>query len=255
MTGPATVIPAIDLLWPSPVAGLGDDDIARLYERSDPAAIWLRVNFVSSVDGAATVDGLSGALGGDADRRVFDILRELSDVVIVGAGTVRGEGYGPMRLEPPSAKRRVSRGLPPHPVFAIVSHRLDLDPASRVFSDAPVRPIIVTTDAAPREKRAALASVADVVIAGADDLDPAVMRAALAARGLTQQHCEGGPALFGTLIAGGVVDELCLTVSPQLVAGDARRIAAGQLARPSELSLGHVLVSAETLLLRYEVVR
>jgi riboflavin biosynthesis pyrimidine reductase len=247
--------PGIDLLWPSPAHGLGDDDIARLYERTDRAEPWLRVNFVSSVDGAATVDGLSGALGGDADRRVFDILRELCHVVIVGAGTVRGEGYGPMRLEPPSTVRRVRRGLPPHPVFAIVSHRLDLDPASRIFSDAPVRPIIVTTDASPRDRRDALAAVADIVVAGTDELDPAAMTAAFAERGLNQQHCEGGPSLFGALIAAGVVDELCLTVSPQLVAGDAKRIAAGQLEHPSSLALGHVLVSAETLLLRYEVVR
>ena len=104
----------IDRLFPAPAAELSDDAVEELYARPDRSLPWLRANFVSSVDGAATVDGLSGGLGGDADRRVFDILRELCDVVIVGAGTVRGEGYGLMVLPLPSADRRVSRGLPPH---------------------------------------------------------------------------------------------------------------------------------------------
>jgi riboflavin biosynthesis pyrimidine reductase len=245
----------IDSLFPLPASELSDDDISALYAREDRSDPWLRINFVSSVDGAATVDGVSGGLGGDADRRVFDILRELCDVVIVGAGTVRGEGYGPMVLPAGSVDRRVSRGLPPHPVFAIVSNRLDLDPASRIFTEAPVRPIVVTTDAAPRDRRHALTAVADVVIAGDSHLDPTIFVSFLAERGLTQQHCEGGPSLFGTLLAAGVVDELCLTVSPQLVAGDAKRITAGALGSPRALTLGHVLVSGETLLLRYEAVR
>jgi len=242
----------IDCLFPAPAADLSDDAISSLYARGDRSDPWLRVNFVSSVDGAATVDGVSGGLGGDADHRVFDLLRELCDVVIVGAGTVRGEGYGPMVLPQQSADRRVSRGLPPHPVFAIVSNRLDLDPDSRMFTEAPVRPIVVTTDAAPRARRDALAAVSDIVVAGESKLDPAKLVASLAARGLAQQHCEGGPSLFGTLLAGGVVDELCLTLSPQLVAGDAGRIIFGA-GTVGELALGHVLGSGDTLLLRYEL--
>lgn len=242
----------IDSVYPDASSDLSDDEIQALYARPDRAVPWLRVNFISSVDGGATVDGVSGGLGNEADRRVFDILRELSDVVIVGAGTVRGEGYGPMLLDEASAARRIERGLPPHPVFAIVSNSLDLDPDSRIFSAAPVRAIVVTTDAAPRDRAHALAAVADIVIAGTSRCEPALLTAQLAARGLTQQHCEGGPSLFGTLLAAGVVDELCLTVSPQLVAGDAQRIARGLLPGPRGLTLGHVLVAGDTLLLRYE---
>ncbi len=245
----------LDSLFPVAASDLTDDALSSLYTRADRSETWLRVNFVSSVDGAATADGVSGDLGDDADHRVFDLLRELCDVVIVGAGTVRAESYGPMVLPQPSADRRVARGLPPHPVFAIVSQGLNLDPASRIFTDAPVRPIIITTDAAPRDRRDRLGGLADIVSAGVDELDPVAMTAALAERGLTQQHCEGGPSLFGTLIAAGIVDELCLTVSPQLAAGDAKRIAVGALAHPSKLTLGHVLVSGDTLLLRYEVAR
>lgn len=243
----------INSVFPTQGPDLSDDALTALYSRADRSLPWLRVNFVSSVDGAATVDGVSGALGDDADHRVFDLLRELCDVVIVGAGTVRGEGYGPMVLPKQSVDRRVSRGLPPHPVFAIVSNRLDLDPASRIFTAAPVRPIVVTTDAAPRDRRNALAAVADLVIAGESQLDPSVLVSSLADRALTQQHCEGGPSLFGTLLAAGVVDELCLTVSPYLVAGDAGRIITGAAGSPRELSLGQVLASADTLLLRYEL--
>ncbi|MHC5797526.1 pyrimidine reductase family protein [Lacisediminihabitans sp. FW035] len=243
----------IDRVFPSPGYDLSDDALSGLYTRADRSQRWLRVNFVSSLDGAVTIDGLSGGLGGEADHRVFDLVRELCDVVIVGAGTVRGEGYGPMVVPPASVARRVSRGLAPHPVFAIVSNRLDLDPASRIFTEAPVRPIIVTTDAAPRDRRQSLAAVADLVIAGDSHLDPRVLVDSLAARGLAQQHCEGGPSLFGSLLAAGVVDELCLTVSPQLVAGDAGRIVTGDLAGPRKLSLGHVLASGDTLLLRYEL--
>jgi riboflavin biosynthesis pyrimidine reductase len=245
----------IDSLLPLSSTDLSDDALSALYDRNDRTIPWFRVNFVSSVDGAATVNGLSGGLGDDADHRVFDLLRELSDVVIVGAGTVRGEGYGPLVLPPSSAARRVSRGLAPHPVFAIVSNRLDLDPASRIFTEAPVRPIVLTTDAAPRDRRHALAAVADLVIAGDSQLDPETLVDSLADRGLAQQHCEGGPSLFGTLLAAGVVDELCLTVSPQVVAGDAGRITSGVVGGPRELSIGHILVSGDTVLLRYELRR
>ena len=245
----------VDSLFPVAASDLTDDALSSLYTRADRSKPWLRVNFISSVDGAAAVDGVSGGLGGDADHRVFDLLRELCDVVIVGAGTVRAESYGPMRLEQPSVDRRIAHGLPPHPVFAIVSHSLSLDPDSRIFTDAPVRPLIITTDTAPRDRRDRLQAVADIVIAGAEELDPVAMTAALAERGLIQQHCEGGPSLFGSLIAANVVDELCLTVSPQLTAGDAKRIAAGTLTHPGELVLGQVLVSGDTLLLRYEIRR
>ena len=247
----ATTAVRIDALSPEAASDLDDSAIAALYANPSQLGPWLRVNFVASVDGAASVDGLSGGLGGHADRRVFDILRELSDVVIVGAGTVRSEGYGGLRLDSGAASRRTERGSSPHPVFAIVSKRLDLDPQSSIFTDAPVRPIVVTTDASPLHLREPLAAVCDLIIAGENELDPLMMTSALVDRGLDQQHCEGGPALFAALLAGGVVDELCLTVSPLLVGGASTRITAGDLANPSSLQLAHVLVSGQTLLLRY----
>ncbi|MEY9952808.1 pyrimidine reductase family protein [Leifsonia sp. EB34] len=243
---------AIDRILPLPAEeGVGDGRIAELYSEGagDP---WLRVNFVSSIDGAATRQGLSGGLSGDADHRVFDLLRRLSDVVLVGAGTVRAEGYGAMRVDEASQRARRDAGMTAHPVFAIVSASLDLDPASPIFREAPERPIIVTTELSRRDTREALADVADVVVCGAERVEPSRLVAVLAERGLTRIHCEGGPHLFGDLIAAGVVDELCLTVSPTLEAGVASRISAGAAPiLPVGMRLAHVLRSGDTLLLRY----
>lgn len=212
---------------------------------------WLRVNFISSVDGAATVDGKSGGLGGDADHRVFDILRTLCDVVLVASGTVKAEKYGAMVVGPESVEARLANGLKRQPVFAIVSGSLDLDPASEVFTKAPVRPVIYTIESAPADRRDALSKVADVVACGPDTLDAASMVADLRERGLGRIHCEGGPSLFGTLLAADVVDELCLTVSPLLVGGDSGRIVHGDLPSPRPMQLAGILRSKSVLLLRY----
>lgn len=238
---------------PLPPSGpLSDDDIAALYQSPSDAGRWARVNFVSSLDGSATHHGRSGGLSDDADKRVFNLLRALCDVVVVGAGTVRTEGYGPMRVDTETQHRRTSAGLAPQPVFALVSASLKLDPASRIFTDAPVRPIVVTCAAAPVARRAELERVADVLVRGEDRVDTTAMLQALADRGLTRVHCEGGPHLFGAMIADDAVDELCLTISAQLEGGDARRIADGAFpATPARMRLAHVLASGDTLVLRY----
>ena len=243
--------PAIRLLGPG-AAELGDDEILDLYRIADRSSRWVRANFISSIDGAATSGGLSAGLGSPADLRVFDLLRRLCDVVLVGAGTVRAEGYGPMRLESPAVDWRRAHGLPEHPVFALVSSRLDLDPASPVFTDAPVRPIVLTVDDAPQERVDALSRVADVLRAGDSRVDTVRMLALLHERGLSQVHCEGGPSLFGDLIRDDTLDELCLTLGPSLQGPGAPRIVAGAPADAGRgMDLAHVLTSESMLLLRY----
>jgi riboflavin-specific deaminase-like protein len=246
-----------DGVWPGGATALDDEALLARYSVADRSAPHVRVNFISSIDGASSSGGLSGALGVPADKRVFDLLRRLCDVVLVGAGTVRAEGYGPMVMDSEQVAWRRNAGLADHPVFAIVSGRLDLDPKSRIFTEAPVRAIVVTTSASSTEKRAALAEVADVIVCGDETLDAAAVIAALAVRGLPQVHCEGGPSLFGALSAAGAVDELCLTLSPALVGGDATRILTGGLPddAPLKLSLAHVLRSSDALLLRYTLTR
>ena len=241
---------SIDRLWPDPARGMDDDMLLAAYAFPD-AASWLRMNFVSSVDGAATREGLSGGLGDEADHRVFDLLRRPADVVLVAAGTARKEGYEAMRLGPLDVAWRRERGLSAHPVFALVTRSADLDPESPVFSDAPVRPIVYTDESAPADRRAALERVADVVIVGDEETDLAALRADLVTRGLTRIHSEGGPTLFGSALGAGIVDELCMTLAPTLEGGTARRIAAAAEASPTPLELVGVLRAGDELLLRY----
>jgi riboflavin biosynthesis pyrimidine reductase len=243
---------AIGWGWPSRDAmALDDEQLAGCYAINDRSSQSVRVNFVASIDGAATDHGLSGGLSGKADKRVFDILRRLCDVVLVGAGTVRAEGYGAMRLNQASVQLRRANGLADHPVFAIVSGTLGLDPESPVFTKAPVRALVVTVGASSHVKREALSRVTDVLVCGEERLDVGVMLDAFAKRGLRQVLCEGGPTLFGTLLDADRVDELCLTISPLIEAGDAHRIVVGTLEKARRMTLHHVLVSDGTLMLRY----
>lgn len=233
---------------------LGDDDILTLYGTTDRAVPVVRANFIASIDGSSTVGGLSGGLGGPADKRVFDLLRRLSDVIVVGAGTLRSEKYDAMRLSMEASRWRVDHGLTAQPHFAIVSATLDLDPSSDVFANAPVRPLVLTAESADPSRRHRLDRVADVVSCGDVRAEAEQLVEALISRGLTQVHCEGGPHLLGTLIADDVLDELCLTTSPLLEGGIGPRIASGgadadAVSRP--MSLDHVLMSASMLFIKY----
>ena len=240
----------IDRLWPDPVAELDDEQVLASYAFPEDRG-WLRMNFVSSLDGAAARAGRSGGLGDAADRRVFALLRRPAHAVLVAAGTARLEGYAAMRLDAESAAWRAARGLAPHPVFVLVTRSLDLDPGSPIFGDAPVRPIVYTVGEAPASRRAALSAVADVVDAGEHEVDFARLRGDLAARGLTRVHSEGGPSLFGSMLAAGAVDELCLTLAPTLEAGRAPRIAGSPETAPTGTRLASVLRAEDELLLRY----
>ncbi|MBH0084600.1 pyrimidine reductase family protein [Salinibacterium sp. SWN167] len=231
-------------------APLTDEQLLASYAVADRSVPWLRANFVSSIDGAATHEGVSGGLGTDSDGRVFGLLRRLADVIVVGAGTVRQEGYRNLALDAESAEWRTSQGLAAQPPFAIVTASLRLEPGD--LGSYATRPLVVTTESAPAESRKRIEEVADVIIAGDAAVDTVEMKHLLAERGLVQQHSEGGPTLFATMIAQGVVDELCLTVSPRLEGGSARRIVDAADATPQNMSLAHALSAPDgTLLLRY----
>ena len=242
----------IDRIWPDPETALDDDALLAATGFPDDGG-WMRVNFVSSLDGAATRDGVSGGLGDDADRRLFALLRRPADVVLVGAGTVRDEQYEGLRVDDASVAWRVARGMPAHPTLAMISRSLSLDPASPMFADAPARPIVYTAASAPAARREALQQVADVVTVGATDADPRRIRDDLTARGLRRIHAEGGPHVFGALLAAGVVNALHLTLAPTLEAGDAGRIVRGEAAGdlPSRARLATVLRAGDELLLHY----
>ncbi len=222
-------------LLPSPST---DVDLVDAYAYP-PERPWLRANMVASVDGAATAEGLSGGLSGEADRRVFGVLRSLADVVLVGAGTVRAEGYRPAALP-----------------IAVVSNRLDLDLSAPLFTAAAHRTLVLTSGAAVALRLAAVREVADVAICGAERVDPGLAVQALRDRGHARLLCEGGPGLLGQLAVAGLLDELCLTISPVLAGGDASRVLTGlPVAPPARLRLQHLLEDEGFLFARYAVRR
>jgi riboflavin biosynthesis pyrimidine reductase len=232
-------------------------DVAALYAADDRRAPagrpWLLVNMIASVDGAIAVDGRSGGLAGPGDRDVFFALRGLADVILVGAGTARAEGYGPPRLPVEVQEARRARGQAPLPRLAVVTGRLGLEPDARLFGDSPAqRPLVLTATRAPADRRAALAGVAEVVDAGESTATPEGIAGALAATGASVVVCEGGPTLNGVLVTGGMLDELCLTLAPVLASGDAARAVVGpHLPAPAGLRLDRVLEHDGELYLRY----
>jgi 5-amino-6-(5-phosphoribosylamino)uracil reductase len=222
---------------------LDDGHLAARYAYPENlGAPFVRVGFVASADGAMSVGGRSAGLGSPADHRVFLLLRRLADVVLVGAGTVRTEGYGGVR--------GTAEGRDAPPPIAVVTGSAMLDPASRLFTDTCVPPIVLTLASAPRERRERLAAAGGDVVA-LDRLTPDLVLAELARRGLHRVLCEGGPTLLGELVASDLVDELCLTVAPMLVGGTAGRIAVGPEGHPRPLELADALHENHVLVLRY----
>ncbi|EME17562.1 hypothetical protein G419_19414 [Rhodococcus triatomae BKS 15-14] len=211
------------------------------------------MNFVSSIDGAVTSDGTSGGLGTPADRRLFTILRELADVVVVGAATVRTENYGGAKPDAAARDRRIRRGQAPVPPIAVVTASARLDPESRLFTDTDIAPVVITGRAAPADRVHALVAAGAEVVAVDDDAVPTTaLMSTLAERGLSRVLCEGGPSLFGQLLRDDAVDELCLTTSPVLVAGGAGRIAHSPSSSPRPMRRAHVLADEDgTILTRW----
>ncbi len=213
---------------------------------------WVAVNMVASIDGAIEIEGRSGALGSPADKAMFRALREMPDVILVGAGTVRAENYGPVQLDTAAQARRVARGQERFPRLAVVSGRARLDPTARLFSDAKQRPIVITTESASTDAVANLREVADIIVAGGDGVDLRDALAQLHAQRMTTLLCEGGPTLNNQLLADDLVDEWCQTISPVLVGGTAARGAPGPaMGAANALKLTRVVVEEDVLLLRY----
>ncbi len=228
-------------LLPVPV-----DDVDVREAVRPPAGPWLRVGFVESVEGAVVdAAGTSGGLGGEGDRRVFTALRAHADVILVGAGTARMERYGPHRPGPGEG--------PPAPI-ALVSAALDLDPAAPVFTEAVAPTIVVTSAAAPADRRRALDRAGRVIVAGDQRVDLADALDRLRAEGLASVLCEGGPSLAGALFGAGLADELCVTLAPTLTGAGGKRIVERLRGRVG-LRLIRVLEHQDELCLGYLVAR
>ncbi|MFG3003066.1 pyrimidine reductase family protein [Streptomyces calvus] len=231
-------------------------ELAAVYAYPERAAgePWLRANMVSTLDGAAQHDGRSQPISCAADMRIFGVLRALADVVVVGAETVRREGYRPARPRAEFAGAREAAGQAPAPAIAVVTASLDLDFSLPLFT-SPVVPTLVLTGAgaAPERVAAAEEAGARVVTAGEGAaVEPARAVRALADLGHTRLLTEGGPRLLGGMVAADVLDELCLTVAPMLTAGDAQRIAGGpSVTLPNRFTLTSMLEEDGFLFTRY----
>ncbi|MDT0201575.1 dihydrofolate reductase family protein [Nocardioides sp. AE5] len=219
----------------APAAEATDEQLQAAY--AVPATPWLRVNFVETVDGAATgASGKSGSINNAADKRIFDLLRDQADVVLIGAGTARIEGYRP-------ADRPI----------VVVSARGEVPQTLR---DAPAGRVLVATHAESHGLAALRADLGEdhVLVVGERRVDLAALKTALVEKGFANILSEGGPTLFADLLDAGVVDEVCTTTVPRLIGGEHIRIAHG---RPLDvgLELATLLEEDSSLVARWLVRR
>ncbi|GAB3000181.1 pyrimidine reductase family protein [Mycobacterium bourgelatii] len=226
--------------------GIAEDELPLLYSYPDVAdGSWLRANFITSLDGGATAAGLSGGLGGSGDRLIFSVLRELADVVVVGAGTVRAEGYSGVRLDVGARQRRQARQQEEIPPLAVVTNSGHLDKDLGVFTRTEVPALVLTCTATADDTRRRLAGLPAEVIDCSDgdpnSVDEAAILANLQARGLRRILTEGGPMLLGAFIDRGLLDELCLTIAPCIVGGSSRRIVTGPGQVMTQMRCAHLI--------------
>jgi riboflavin-specific deaminase-like protein len=205
------------------------------------------MNFAATVDGRATIAGVSGPIGSDADTEMLSRLRTRFDAVMIGAGTMRAERYGRLVKKQETREGRERLGLPPEPLMVIVSGRLDLPWDAPLFTEGGRVLIFTASEAEPPETEA---SVEIVRHEGFVDIVAALrhLRHRLDVRALL---CEGGPGLHGELQSAGAVDELFLTIAPKLSGGDAPRIVEGELPAVAELELAWLLEEDGELFARY----
>ena len=226
------------------VRELGDGELPQLYAYPEQQRTWVRANFITSVDGGATADGKSGSMGGSGDRRIFNLLRELADVIVVGAGTVRIEGYSGAQLGAAQRQHRQAQGQTEIPPLAIITRSGRLDRDMPVFTRTEVPPLVLTCTADADETRRHLTDRAEVVDCSGKDpgeVDEAAVLAILGARGMRRVLTEGGPTLLGSFMQRDLLDELCLTTAPYVVGGLARRIATGPDQVLTKMRCAHVL--------------
>lgn len=202
--------------------------VAEAYdvERPRPATRpWVALCMVSSLDGSTVVDHRSSRLSSPTDTQVLVGLRHLADVIIVGAGTVRAEGYGP----PSKPGQRIG----------VISTTGDIDLGTPLFTSG-AGFLIVPTDAPTRS--------VDTIRAGVGSVD---LHAALTQLDVAFVQAEGGPRLNAALADADLIDELNLTVSPQFAGGDGPRLTAGGGELGHRMDLAHVLEDDGFLFTRY----
>jgi riboflavin biosynthesis pyrimidine reductase len=225
---------------------LGETDLVELYRHPAPEGRgWVRSNFVMSLDGSVQgPDGRSGSINTESDHYVFALQRALADAILVGANTVRFEGYRAVDLEPWQLEIREQEGLAPYPMLVIISASADLDPVIATAAEGVggAVMIITTPDKSTDDLEPLRAAGITVLEAEGMALDLTQIVDQLAGSGFRRLLCEGGPRLHNDLHAAGIVDEVCLTLAPVVVGGQGLRSTSGAaLPVPSSFRLHHVL--------------
>jgi riboflavin biosynthesis pyrimidine reductase len=208
----------------------------------------LALNFATTLDGRASIDGRSGPIGSDTDTAMLVGLRQRFDAVMIGAGTMRVEQYGRIIGDPRQREHRESLGLPGDPLMVIVGS-LDLPWDAPLFTAGGGRVLILTSD--EEGEPPATATPVEVVREPGGPVDMAwAMRLLRADHDVRAVLCEGGPRLHSQLQAAGLADELFLTIAPKLV-GAGTTILEGALPEVAELELAWLLAEGSELFARY----
>ncbi|MCW2954564.1 MAG: bifunctional deaminase-reductase domain protein [Conexibacter sp.] len=225
-----------------------------LASRAHDERPWLVTNFATTADGRATIDGRTAAIGDDGDTELFRRLRTQVDALLVGTRTLATERYGRVVRRPELRAVREAIGLAPDPPVAIVSRSGVLPYEIPLFADPDSTVLVFTTPAAPQPPPTA----ATVRLTR---LDPAALTLTTALRLLRSEHgvrallCEGGPTLLGSLLHERLVDELFLTIAPQLAGGGSglTMTSGAPLPDAADLELVWALERRSSLYLRYAV--
>ncbi|PSK63073.1 2,5-diamino-6-ribosylamino-4(3H)-pyrimidinone 5'-phosphate reductase [Micromonospora sp. MH33] len=226
-------------MWPK--AGLVDLDEDELHERYAPTSetgYGVRLLGVASIDGLTAVSGSSASLTSPGDQRIYQIVKREADLLLLGAETVRAEQYGPSVMSAPQIARRQANGLHPYPTIAVVTRSLDLDLAGPLFQrhverHVPPRPILIAPAAAVAATTVDFSEHADVLPVGGHDVSLTQAIHVLRARGYRRIVCEGGPSLAAQMVQQGLVDEVCLTIAPKVLAIGGPRVTGGTETSPA----------------------
>jgi riboflavin-specific deaminase-like protein len=227
-------------------------DILASLRDSSPGRPYTVANFVSSVDGRATIGGRSAPLSNATDRALFHVLREAVDAVMAGTGTLAVERYGRMIKDPAARQRRLDRGLDAEPLAVVISRSGQIPYEIPLFGEPEARIVEFTGATAPRP----IPAQRELVCLEPGEVDLRTAMARLRSEfGVHTLLCEGGPTLFGALVAEGLVDELFLTVAPKLVGGDSNPaiLTGPPLPEPAGLELRSALEREGSLFLRFAI--